>query len=360
MAEEDPMETLIEEELSSLSFSSEDSEDGWRRPTGLLLWPEEQRPLMERERRRPPQAVGGYMLGDILGCGGYSKVKDAVHTGTLARRAVKIVRRSCLRRIPFGEQSVRRETCLLGALRHPHVLRLHEVLAQLHPDKAFLVLDYCPLSLQALLDAAPANRLAAWQARAYLRQLCAAVCYLQARAIVHKDIKPANLLLAPDGRLTLADFGVAEALPLFSQGDTCTRSEGSPAFQPPEVANCEPSFSGFKLDVWSCGVTLYCMLLGVHPFLEGCTSVYQLQTRIAHYQVTFPSSLEAVSEEVLRGLMARLPADRWSADRLSQHAWVVRAAPPPPLPRVMSPKILQKYFLCSDIAYIATGLSISS
>ncbi|XP_049785959.1 uncharacterized protein LOC126188401 [Schistocerca cancellata] len=175
-------------------------------------------------------------------------------------------------------------------------------------------------------------RLAAWQARAYLRQLCAAVCYLQARAIVHKDIKPANLLLAPDGRLTLADFGVAEALPLFSQGDTCTRSEGSPAFQPPEVANCEPSFSGFKLDVWSCGVTLYCMLLGVHPFLEGCTSVYQLQTRIAHYQVTFPSSLEAVSEEVLRGLMARLPAERWSADRLSQHAWLVRAAPPPPLP----------------------------
>ncbi|XP_046998420.1 serine/threonine-protein kinase STK11-like [Schistocerca americana] len=172
MAEEDPMETLIEEELSSLSFSSEDSlsrgvfcdetvvrsEDGWRRPTGLLLWPEEQRPLMERERRRPPQAVGSYVLGDILGCGGYSKVKDAVHTGTLARRAVKIVRRSCLRRIPFGEQSVRRETCLLGGLRHPHVLRLHEVLAQLHPDKAFLVLDYCPLSLQALLDAAPANR----------------------------------------------------------------------------------------------------------------------------------------------------------------------------------------------------------
>ncbi|XP_046998419.1 serine/threonine-protein kinase stk11-like [Schistocerca americana] len=174
-------------------------------------------------------------------------------------------------------------------------------------------------------------RLATWQARAYLRQLCAAVCYLQARAIVHKDIKPANLLLAPDGRLTLADFGVAEALPLFSQGDTCTRSEGSPAFQPPEVANCEPSFSGFKLDVWSCGVTLYCMLLGVHPFLEGCSSVYQLQTRIAHYQVTFPSSLEAVSEEVLRGLMARLPAERWSADRLSQHAWLVRAAPPPPL-----------------------------
>ncbi len=79
--------------------------------------------------------------------------------------------------------------------------------------------------------------------------------YLHSRGVVHKDIKPGNLLLTTDERIKITDFGVAELLSPYVKDDRCTASQGSPMFQPPQVANGE-SFAGFKLDVWSSGVTL--------------------------------------------------------------------------------------------------------
>ena len=88
--------------------------------------------------------------------------------------------------------------------------------------------------------------------------------------IIHKDIKPGNLLLDQAGVLKIADFGVCEQLDLFAPDDTIITSQGTPAFQPPEVANGWDTFSGFKIDVWSCGVTLFNFNTGDYPF-EGET-----------------------------------------------------------------------------------------
>lgn len=77
--------------------------------------------------------------------------------------------------------------------------------------------------------------------------------------VIHKDIKPGNLLIAPDDTVRITDFGVAELLSGFAPDDRIQRSAGTIAFQPPEVFNSteDDSYPGFKLDVWSLGVTLY-------------------------------------------------------------------------------------------------------
>ena len=77
--------------------------------------------------------------------------------------------------------------------------------------------------------------------------------------------------------MQIADFGVAEILDRFALDDTCRISQGTPTFQPPEIANGHETFSGFKVDIWSTGVTLFNFVTGGYPF-EGDT--------IFRYEVT--------------------------------------------------------------------------
>lgn len=80
--------------------------------------------------------------------------------------------------------------------------------------------------------------------------------YLHQQGVIHRDIKPGNLMITPDGVLKISDFGCAIKLSKFSNSDICTTSQGSPAFQSPQVAMGKSSFSGTKLDIWAAGVTL--------------------------------------------------------------------------------------------------------
>lgn len=76
---------------------------------------------------------------------------------------------------------------------------------------------------------------------------------------MHRDIKPGNLMLTLEGRLKISDFGVAELLESFNDPSYIPKLQGSPAFQPPEVASGAESFSGVEGDIWAAGVTLYVM-----------------------------------------------------------------------------------------------------
>lgn len=141
-------------------------------------------------------------------------------------------------------------------------------------------MEYCVCVLQEMLTSAPKSKLPVFQAHKYFTQLIDGLEYLHGCRVIHNDIKPGNLLLTLDDNLKISDFGVAEKLDCFAPDDRCTKGQGlkrnfiiycwsnasniiykincsgSPAFQPPEIANGHESFSGFKVDVWSAGVTL--------------------------------------------------------------------------------------------------------
>ncbi|CAB1314005.1 unnamed protein product [Coregonus sp. 'balchen'] len=225
-------------------------------------------------RRKRAKLIGKYLMGDLLGEGSYGKVKEMLDSETLCRRAVKILKKKKLRRIPNGEQNVKKYFC----------------------------------------------------------QLLDGLEYLHSQGIVHKDIKPGNLLLTTDGALKISDLGVAEALHPFAEDDTCCTSQGSPAFQPPEIANGLDTFSGFKVDIWSAGVTLYNITTSLYPF-EG-DNIYKLFENIGKGHYSVPEECGALLSGLLRGMLEYDPEKRFSIQHIRQHNWVRKKHPAtePPVP----------------------------
>ena len=223
-------------------------------------------------RQKKAKILGKYIMGDVLGEGSYAKVKEAIDQETLCRRAIKIMKKKKLRKIPHGEENVQKEIRMLKGLGagHPNIMRLIEVFSNDEKGKIYMVLEYCCAVLKDMLEQSPAKKFPAWQAHFYFSQLIEGLEYLHCHRIVHKDIKPGNLLLDTTGVLKIADFGVAELLDQFAPNDMCRTSQGTPAFQPPEIANGLDEFPGFKVDVWSAGVTLFNFVTGSYPF-EGDT-----------------------------------------------------------------------------------------
>ncbi|KPP68106.1 serine/threonine-protein kinase STK11-like [Scleropages formosus] len=235
--------------------------------------------VIYQPRRKRAKLIGKYLVGDLLGEGSYGKVKEMLDSETLCRRAVKILKKKKLRRIPNGEANVEKEILLLRRLRHKNVIELE------------------------MLDSIPEKRFPVFQAHGYFCQLLDGLEYLHSQGIVHKDIKPGNLLLTKDGSLKISDLGVAEALHPFADDDTCYTSQGSPAFQPPEIANGQDKFSGFKVDIWSAGVTLYNITTSLYPF-EG-DNIYKLFENIGKGDYSIPEDCGPLLSDLLRGNWVR-------------------------------------------------------
>ncbi|XP_051985432.1 serine/threonine-protein kinase STK11-like [Xyrauchen texanus] len=288
--------------------------------------------VIYQPRRKRAKLVGKYLMGDLLGEGSYGKVKEMLDSETLCRRAVKILKKKKLRRIPNGEANVKKEIQLLGRLQHKNVIQLVDVLYNEEKQKMYMVMEYCVCGMQEMLDSVPEKRFPVFQAHGYFCQLLDGLEYLHSQGIVHKDIKPGNLLLTTDGTLKISDLGVAEALHSFAEDDTCRTSQGSPAFQPPEIANGLDTFSGFKVDIWSAGVTLYNITTSLYPF-EG-DNIYKLFENIGKGDYSIPEECGPLLSDLLRGMLEYDPAKRFSIQRIRQHNWVRKKHPPsePPVP----------------------------
>ncbi|XP_017689863.1 PREDICTED: serine/threonine-protein kinase STK11 isoform X1 [Lepidothrix coronata] len=275
--------------------------------------------VIYQPRRKRAKLIGKYLMGDLLGEGSYGKVKEMLDSETLCRRAVKILKKKKLRRIPNGEANVKKEIQLLRRLRHKNVIQLVDVLYNEEKQKMYMVMEYCVCGMQEMLDSVPEKRFPVFQAHGYFCQLIDGLEYLHSQGIVHKDIKPGNLLLTTNGTLKISDLGVAEALHPFAEDDTCRTSQGSPAFQPPEIANGLDTFSGFKVDIWSAGVTLYNITTGLYPF-EG-DNIYKLFENIGKGDYTIPEDCGPPLSDLLRGMLEYDPAKRFSIQQIRQHNW---------------------------------------
>jgi len=335
------LETMVESlqfpEQAKFLMGSDDGAEYWsdddfnfaihRVPSDQIVY--------ERQRKRA-KMVGRYLMGDELGEGSYGKVKEALDTESLCRRAVKIMKKKKLRKIPKGEDNVRREIQLLKRLKHKNVISLIDVFYNEQKEKMYMVMEYCVCGMSEILEQVPNNKFPEWQGHGYFIQLIDGLEYLHSKGVVHKDIKPSNLLIGTDDILKISDFGVAEQLDMFATDDTCHTSQGSPAFQPPEIANGVDEFSGFKVDIWASGVSLFNILTGKYPF-EG-ENIYRLFENIANGELVIPDGVEENLANLLKGMLHREYEERFTLQDVRRHIWF-RKKPPKTSYRIPFPPL---------------------
>ncbi len=196
--------------------------------------------------------LGKYKILSALGSGGFGTVYLAEDTWINKKVALKVPHRQNLN---FGE--LLREPRLLAALDHPNIVSI--TTAEKQDNIFFIVMEYVPgETLETVI--ATGGRLEIDRALDYAIQITRAVEHAHGQSVIHRDLRPANVLVSESGTLKVADFGTSRFLEIAARGTTII---GSPPYMAPEQFRGEAVFAS---DLYSLGITVYQMLTGVLPY----------------------------------------------------------------------------------------------
>jgi Protein kinase domain len=250
------------------------------------------------------QQLGPYRIVRELARGGMGAVYEAVHETTGARYAVKTLLPDVLgdpdERIRFA-----REARALAEVDHPHIVRIHA--AELAGQTPYLVQDLLPGgSLKDRLRDGPLPPLEATQLTIKLTSALAAV---HAKGVLHRDLKPDNVLIDDRGEPRLTDFGLAKRLHGESQRLTQTGViVGTPSYMAPEQASGESM--GERTDVYGLGATLYALLCGQPPF-PGRNLINILEAVLLRPAPPLPDAVPTALRAVVTRALEKRPEDRF-------------------------------------------------
>jgi serine/threonine protein kinase len=198
------------------------------------------------------QTIGKYRIVATLGSGGFGVVYLAEDTWIDKKVALKIPHRQNL---DFGE--LLREPRLLASLSHPNVVTV--LTAEKQDDLFFIVMEYVPGdTLEQIIVRDGALDLP--RALDYTCQICNAMDHAHRHGVIHRDLRPGNVLVTEQGMVKVADFGTSRFLEIAAHGTTVI---GSPPYMAPEQFQGKAVFAS---DIYSLGVSMYQMLTGDLPY----------------------------------------------------------------------------------------------
>ncbi|KAK4766381.1 hypothetical protein SAY87_008023 [Trapa incisa] len=224
------------------------------------------------------------------------------------------------------DENVQREIINHRSLRHPNIIRFREVI--LTPTHLAIVMEYAAGG-ELFERICRAGRFNEDEARFFFQQLISGVSYCHAMQICHRDLKLENTLLdgSPTPRLKICDFGYSKSSLLHSQPKSTV---GTPAYIAPEVL-LKKEYDGKIADVWSCGVTLYVMLVGAYPFEDPDDPKNFRRTiqRILNVQYAIPENVHISPEchHLISRIFVADPAQRINMSEIRNHEWFRKNLP---------------------------------
>ncbi len=256
-----------------------------------------------------------YQLLEKLGSGGMADVFRARDLMLDRYVAIKVLREG-YSSIPDFQNHFRMEARSAANLSHPNIVTVHDF--GFADNMLFIVMEFIPgKDLKQLIRERGRYSVAA--GIPLIIQACAGLGYAHRAGLVHCDVKPHNMLVSPDGRLKVTDFGIARALATIAPGEKADVVWGSPLYFAPEQARGEaPSPAS---DVYSIGVVMYELLCGTPPFTASTPDelarlhISARPIPIREYIPDIPTALE----EIMMKVLSKEPSARYrTADQLGR------------------------------------------
>jgi serine/threonine-protein kinase len=268
------------------------------------------------------QLVGKYKILSPLGSGGFGSVYLAEDTWIDKKVALKVPHKQGL---DFGE--LLREPRLLAALNHPNIVGI--LTAEKHDSMFFIVMEYVPgETLESIIARDGALDLTV--ALDYTCQICNAVDHAHRQGVLHRDLRPSNVIVAPHGQLKVADFGTSRFLEIAAHGTTVI---GSPPYMAPEQFQGKAVFAS---DLYSLGVTMFQMLTGGLPYETPSPADLERLRRgdlLTAPRLKNPKVPKSINDIVLKAMAPDIPARYQRAGDLLDDVIAVRDGSSRPGPR---------------------------
>jgi predicted Ser/Thr protein kinase len=255
--------------------------------------------------------VGAYRILRKIGDGGMGVVYLAERDSELF--AIKMM----LGPSPAFTDRFLQERAILTRLHHSNIASFVDS-GQTDDKMLYLVMEY--VEGQSIHRYCEQERLSVNRIIQLFRQVCAAVIYLHQNLVVHRDLKPGNILVTPDGRVKLVDFGIAKLLPGHQYPALAAQTAAgamTPYYASPEQVRGGPTST--LTDVFTLGILLYELLTGINPFSDQNTEVHETLRRICEDDPLKPSAtsgrahLRGEMDNIVLKAMEKQPSERYAS-----------------------------------------------
>ncbi|MCD9561413.1 hypothetical protein HAX54_020519 [Datura stramonium] len=264
--------------------------------------------------------IGDYVVEKQIGAGSFSTVWLACHRVDGTEVAIKEIVTARLN--TKLKESLKYEIVILQRISHPNIIRLHDMIEE--PGKLYIVLEYCRGGDLSMYIQRRQGRIAEATAKHFMQQLASGLEILHENNLIHRDLKPQNLLLSAtddNSTLKIADFGFARSLQPRVLAETLC---GSPLYMAPEIMQLQKYDA--KADLWSVGAILFQLVTGKTPF-TGNNQIQLLQNIVKSTTLQFPLDAKNLSPhciDLCRKLLRRNPVERLTFEEFFNHPFLAQ------------------------------------